>query len=307
MSAPTSCFGFLSPPTRRLRARRRSVFVAELLDARLLLSGASAELPAVSAATPAEPASDVASSPSALSGEYETAEHVYPAADDLMNSMMGGMMTDMMSEMNGDTSDEMPVMMMTENTMLLSPAVTAPEFRGPLFDAADAEAANILRVDPDADDQDRTTISRPARSVDVTTSPVTRSESAEVSVEPSAEADPSEADSGTIPDIELLPAPEELPDTRRDAEESGPDARSATEEQADDNNDGQRLPPSEQASAADAVPVVSLVQPTRSLASRITGLEIPSLDELFSHGYQLAVEGPALSAVSIANDSPVDE
>ena len=46
---------------------------------------------------------------------------------------MGAMMMDTM--MIDTVNDEMPVMMMTENTMLLSPAVTAPEFRGQLFDA----------------------------------------------------------------------------------------------------------------------------------------------------------------------------
>ncbi|MCR9197511.1 MAG: hypothetical protein NXI04_02605 [Planctomycetaceae bacterium] len=307
MSVPTSSFGFLTPASRRLRARRRSVFVAELLDARRLLSAASSELaavPAVSADTPAEPASALVLSRSDLSGDYETAEHSYPA-DDLMNSMMSDLMTDMMAEMTRDTSDEMPVMMMTDN-MLLSPAVTAPEFRGQLFDAVDAEAANILRVDPDADAQDSTVV-RPARTVDVTVSPVTRSEAAEVSVEPAVEAEQHEADSGVIPEIELLPTPDELPESRRDAEETSPDARSAAEDQADEKNDGQRLLPSEPTSAADTVPAVSLVQPTPSLAARITGLELPSLDELFSHGYQLAIEGPTPSLVSVENESPVDE
>lgn len=308
MSVPTSSFGFLTPPTRRFRARRRSVSFAERLDARLLLSAASSDVaavPAVSADTPAEPAAALVLSQSDLSGDYETAEHSYPA-DDLMNSMMSDLMTDMMAELTRDTSDEMPVMMMTENTMLLSPAVTAPQFRGQLFDAVDAEAAIILRVDPDAVAQDTTAV-RPTRTVDVTVSPVTRSEAAEVSLEPAVEAERPEADSGVIPEIELLPTPDEVPKTHRDAEEAGPDARPAADDQADEKHDGQRLPPSEQASAADPVPAVSLVQPTPSLASRITGLEIPSLDELFSHGYQLAVEGPTPSLVGVENDSPVDE
>lgn len=303
MSAPTSCFGFLTPPTRRFRARRRSVLVAELLDARLLLSGASAERPAVSADTLAEP-SDVSSSHSDVAGEYETAEHAY-TAEDLMNGVMRDIMAEMMAEMNGNTSDEMPVMMMTGNTMLLSPAVTAPEFRGQLFDAVDAEAASILRVDPEADGQHRAAVSRPVPSVDVTTLPLTRREAAEGAVELFAADDASETDSDLNPEIELLPAPDEQPDARREAGETNADARSAAEEQAGEKNDGQRRP-SERPSVADAVPAVSPVQSTRSLASRITGLEIPSLDELFSHGYQLVIAGPTLPAVGAEDDLPGD-
>lgn len=207
---------------------------------------------------------------------------------------MGAMMMDTM--MIDTVNDEMPVMMMTENTMLLSPAVTAPEFRGQLFDAARQDTENILRADRTTVVRDVVSPPSPALLIRGTPSVAAATSAADTAFT-AAEPDDSVSGDESSDALDVFPTePELLPRSEDRSEEPRAEDRSAEHSKAEHTVDDatSRSAPVSPDGRAESTPEVSLRQPGLSLAERITGVEIPSLDELFSRGYRFAVEDAAL-------------
>lgn len=278
-------FGMFAPPSRRSRARRRSHFAAvESLGARLMLSATgAANIDAESTDAPTAPA-DVPTSLLAEnagdSDSQETAEHPYPVMDDMSYE---------------DPTDELAMVMMTDATMFLSPAVDAPEFRGQLFEEELTGPVNVVVADPDLDD----------------VSPLAASQS-EVATSPRITAETiSTVSDGISPAVEdLLPPPEqiELPDSIQPLPEFGTesDGKSAAPENPEPSTPESETESTRDAQGPEAMELESKVDvPADSHSTRLEdgplNFDLPSLDSLFSKGYAFAVQGVTPTDIRLAD------